>query len=183
MTRPRTPRGRAREAATRLATEYPGTARELCALRHEGPFQLLVATILSAQTTDERVNQVTPAVFARFPTAADLAAADPAELEELVRSTGFFRSKTRSLIGMAGALTKRNAITMLMSIELMLNGVIVTMVSFARHAQTPNLIGQVWAIFVMTVAAAEAAVGLAIVIAVYRLRHTVDVDAVDTMQG
>ena len=86
-------------------------------------------------------------------------------------------------IGMAGALTKRNAITVLMSIELMLNGVIVTMVSFARHAQTPNLIGQVWAIFVMTVAAAEAAVGLAIVIAVYRLRHTVDVDAVDTMQG
>ena len=67
-----------------------------------------MATILSAQTTDERVNQVTPAVFARYATAADLAAADPAELEALVRSTGFFRSKTRSLIGMARALVDRH---------------------------------------------------------------------------
>jgi NADH:ubiquinone oxidoreductase subunit K len=86
-------------------------------------------------------------------------------------------------IGMAGALTKRNAITILMSIEVMLNGVIVTLVAFARHAQGINLVGQVFAIFIMTVAAAEAAVGLAIVIAVYRLRHTVDVDAVDTLRG
>ena len=108
VSRPRTPRGRARETVARLAGEYPGTARELCALRHEGAFQLLVATILSAQTTDERVNQVTPAVFARYPTPADLGAADPAELEELVRSTGFFRSKTRSLIGMARALVERH---------------------------------------------------------------------------
>src|SRR5437879_9859515 len=107
MAKPRSPKGRARVVLERLCDEYPGTARELCALRHDGPFQLLVATILSAQTTDERVNQVTPALFARFPTAADLAAADPAELEELVRSTGFFRSKTRSLIGMAGALVER----------------------------------------------------------------------------
>lgn len=107
MPGPRTPRGRARETAARLAAEYPGTARELCALRHDGPFQLLVATILSAQTTDERVNQVTPALFARYPAPADLAAADPAEVERLVHATGFFRAKTKSLIGMARALEER----------------------------------------------------------------------------
>src|SRR5437867_4592883 len=108
MARPRTAKGRARETAARLAVEYPGTARELCALQHDNPYQLLVATILSAQTTDERVNQVTPALFTRYPTPADLAAADPAELEPLVRSTGFFRSKTRSLMGMARALVERH---------------------------------------------------------------------------
>jgi len=86
-------------------------------------------------------------------------------------------------IGMAGALSKRNAITVLMAIEVMLNGVIVTFVAFARHAPTTNLTGQVFAIFIMTVAAAEAAVGLAIVIAVYRLRHTVQVDAADALRG
>jgi NADH:ubiquinone oxidoreductase subunit K len=86
-------------------------------------------------------------------------------------------------IGMAGALTKRNAIAILMSIEIMLNGVIVTFVSFARHAAYTDLVGQVFSIFIMTVAAAEAAVGLAIVIAVYRLRHTVQVDEVRTLQG
>jgi endonuclease-3 len=91
----------------RLAKEYPGTAKELCALRHDNPFQLLVATILSAQTTDERVNQVTPALFARYPTAADLAAASPEEVEELIKPTGFFRNKTRSLIAMAQALEER----------------------------------------------------------------------------
>ena len=107
MARPRTPKGRAREAAARLAAEYPGTAPELCALRHEGAFQLLVATILSAQTTDERVNQVTPAVYRRYPTPGALAAADPSELEELIRPTGFFRSKARSLIGMAQAVEER----------------------------------------------------------------------------
>lgn len=93
----------------RLADEYPGSARDLCALVHEGPFQLLVATILSAQCTDEMVNKVTPAVFTRFPTATDLAHADPVELEDLIRPTGFFRSKTRSLIGMATALEERFA--------------------------------------------------------------------------
>jgi endonuclease-3 len=92
---------------TRLAAEYPGTARELCALRHENPFQLLAATILSAQTTDERVNLVTPALFSRYPTPADLAAADPAEVETIVQSTGFYRNKTKSLIGMANALVER----------------------------------------------------------------------------
>ena len=89
--------------AARLADEYPGSASELCALRHVGPFQLLVATILSAQSTDERVNLVTPALFAGFPTATELAAAPPAEVEELIHSTGFFRAKTRSLLGMARA--------------------------------------------------------------------------------
>src|SRR6202022_3060499 len=103
MVKPRTPKGRARETAARLAREYPGSAKELCALRHDNPFQLLVATILSAQTTDERVNMVTPALFAKYPTPADLAHADPAELEMLIQSTGFFRSKAKNLIGMAQA--------------------------------------------------------------------------------
>jgi endonuclease-3 len=107
MARPRTAKGRARETVARLAEEYPGTARELCALVHDGPFQLLVATILSAQTTDERVNLVTPELFRRFPTPADLAAADPNEVELLIHQTGFFRSKTKSLQGMARALEER----------------------------------------------------------------------------
>lgn len=92
----------------RLADEYPGSARALCALTHADAFQLLVATILSAQCTDEMVNKVTPAVFARYPTAADLAAANPLELEDLVHSTGFFRSKAKNLIGMATALEERH---------------------------------------------------------------------------
>lgn len=91
----------------RLAGEYPGTAAELCALRHDGPFQLLVATILSAQCTDERVNMVTPGLFAAYPTPASLAAASPDDLEERIRSTGFFRSKTRSLLGMARGVSDR----------------------------------------------------------------------------
>jgi endonuclease III len=107
MSRPRTPKGRARETSARLALEYPGSAKELCELDHENPFQLLVATILSAQSTDVRVNMVTPALFARYPTAEDLAAADPAEVEKLVASTGFFRAKSRSLIGMATAVVDR----------------------------------------------------------------------------
>jgi endonuclease-3 len=91
----------------RLAEEYPGSASELCALVHDTPFELLIATILSAQCTDEMVNKVTPAVFARYPTPADLAAANPSELEELIRSTGFFRSKAKNLIGMARVLDER----------------------------------------------------------------------------
>ena len=79
----------------------------LCALDHRNPYELLTATILSAQTTDERVNLVTPALFARYPTPVDLAGADPAELEELIRSTGFYRNKARSLLGMAEALVTR----------------------------------------------------------------------------
>jgi endonuclease-3 len=107
MARPRSPKGRARETVARLAAEYPGTARELCALRHDSPYQLLVATILSAQTTDERVNSVTPALFARYPTPADLAEADPADVQQIVFPTGFFRSKARSVVGMAAALEDR----------------------------------------------------------------------------
>jgi len=87
-------------------------------------------------------------------------------------------------IGMYGALARRNAIGVLLSIELMLNGVNVLMVAFARYIQSPQeLAGQIFAIFIMTVAAAEAAVGLAIVIAVYRLRSTVAVDELDLMKG
>ena len=91
----------------RLALEYPGTATELCALRHDDPFQLLAATILSAQSTDETVNKVTPALFVRYPTPADLADADPAELEVVIHSSGFFRSKAKSLLGMARAVEER----------------------------------------------------------------------------
>ena len=101
----------------RLADEYPGAASELCALRHANPFELLCATILSAQTTDERVNLVTPALFARYPTPADLAAADPAAVEALVQSTGFYRNKTKSLIGMANALVERFDSTVPSAIE------------------------------------------------------------------
>jgi endonuclease III len=107
MAGPRTPKGRARLSVIRLAAEYPGTAVELCELDFSNSFELLVATVLSAQTTDVRVNQVTPALFARYPTAADLAGADPDELEELIRPTGFFRAKSRSLIGLAQALVER----------------------------------------------------------------------------
>jgi len=104
---PRGAKARAEVVRTRLADEYPGTASELCALVHDTPFELLIATILSAQSTDEMVNKVTPRVFARYPSPSDLAAADPAELEELVHSTGFFRSKAKNLIGMARALDER----------------------------------------------------------------------------
>ncbi|MDQ1437681.1 MAG: endonuclease [Acidimicrobiaceae bacterium] len=107
MPKPRSPKGRAREALVRLSAEYPGTATELCALRHDNPYQLLTATILSAQTTDERVNSVTPELFARYPTPGDLAAADPAEVERLIFPTGFFRSKAKSIMGMAAALEDR----------------------------------------------------------------------------
>lgn len=91
----------------RLAEAYPGSARELCALDHRNPYELLVATILSAQCTDARVNMVTPAVFAAYPGPEALAGADPATLEELVRSTGFFRAKAASLIGMARGVMER----------------------------------------------------------------------------
>jgi endonuclease-3 len=105
--KPRSPKGRARLTVERLADEYPGTAVELCALHHTNAFELLIATILSAQSTDETVNKLTPGVFARYPRPEDLASADPAELEELIHSSGFFRSKARSLIGMAQALVER----------------------------------------------------------------------------
>jgi endonuclease-3 len=103
MARPRTPKGRAREVARRLAEAYP---EAVCELDHGDAFELLVATILSAQSTDANVNKVTPALFARYPTPDELAAADPEELERLIHSTGFFRSKARSLIGMATRLVE-----------------------------------------------------------------------------
>jgi endonuclease-3 len=107
MARPRTPKGRALETMRRLAGEFPGSAVELCELDHGDAFQLLCATMLSAQTTDLRVNMVTPALFARYPTPEALAAADPADVEELIHSTGFYKNKTKSLIGMANALVER----------------------------------------------------------------------------
>lgn len=107
MARPRTPAGRARRTHERLAQEYPGTAVDLCELDHRSPFELLAATILSAQCTDARVNMVTPTLFARYPTPEDLAVADPGEVEEIIRSTGFYKNKTKSLIGMANALVDR----------------------------------------------------------------------------
>ena len=101
--RPRTPKGRAREVARRLAEEYPDA---VCELDHRNPFELLAATILSAQTTDVRVNMVTPTLFERYPTPEALAAANPGDVEEIVRSTGFYQNKTRSLLGMANALVE-----------------------------------------------------------------------------
>jgi len=91
-------RARAGRILTALRTLYP-EAR--CALHHRNAYELLVATILSAQCTDERVNQITPALFQRYPDARALAGAEPEELEAAIRSTGFFRNKTRSLLGMA----------------------------------------------------------------------------------
>ncbi|HEX5971265.1 MAG TPA: endonuclease III [Gemmatimonadaceae bacterium] len=105
------PRGKAalgEQAATvlaRLLERYPDAH---CALDFRNPFELLCATILSAQCTDKRVNMTTPALFARYPNAAALAEAKPEELEEIIRSTGFFRSKAKSLIGMAQALVERH---------------------------------------------------------------------------
>ncbi|HXF23926.1 MAG TPA: endonuclease III, partial [Gemmatimonadaceae bacterium] len=88
----------------RLAREYPDAH---CELDHTNAYQLLVATILSAQCTDKRVNLVTPALFERYPDAEALAMADPRDVEELIKPTGFFRNKTRSLLGMAGGLLDR----------------------------------------------------------------------------
>jgi endonuclease-3 len=93
------------EIIARLRAEYPDAR---CSLDHRDAYELLVATILSAQCTDERVNQVTPSVFAAYPAAAELAAARQEDLEALIRSTGFFRNKAKSLIGMAGALVDRH---------------------------------------------------------------------------
>ncbi len=101
--RPRSPRGRAAETNRRLTEEYPDAE---CELDHKNPFQLLAATILSAQCTDKRVNMVTPALFAAYPEPQDLAGAVPHELEEIVRSTGFYASKARSLLGMAQRLVE-----------------------------------------------------------------------------
>ena len=104
MARPRSPKGRARETNERLTFEYPDAR---CELNHRNPFELLAATILSAQCTDERVNMVTPALFRRYPDPESLAAANPADVEEIVHSTGFYRAKAANLIGMATGLVER----------------------------------------------------------------------------
>lgn len=104
MGRPRGAKARAREVVRILAETYPDAR---CALNHSNAYELLVATILSAQSTDVRVNIVTPALFAKYPTPGDLAHADPSEVEHLIQSTGFFRSKTKSIVGMAQAVEER----------------------------------------------------------------------------
>src|SRR5215813_13061453 len=96
---------RAKKILDLLERTYPDAT---IALAFRTPFELLVATILSAQCTDERVNMVTPALFRKYPTARELARAKPATLEKEIRSTGFFRAKTRSLLGMAQALVERH---------------------------------------------------------------------------
>ncbi|MEO8697229.1 MAG: endonuclease III [Acidimicrobiales bacterium] len=103
MARPRTPQGRAREVHRRLKEEFPVA---VCELDHANPFQLLAATILSAQCTDARVNMVTPYLFARYPTPEALANASLTDVEEIVRSTGFYSNKARSLVGMAQRLVE-----------------------------------------------------------------------------
>jgi endonuclease-3 len=99
-------RKKVRQLLTILRQCYP-EAR--CALHHEDPFQLLVATILSAQCTDVQVNRITPALFARYPDSRALAAADLQELEELIRSTGFFRNKARNLVECGRVLVEKYA--------------------------------------------------------------------------
>ena len=93
------------EVLARLKSAYPDAHTEL---NFETPLQLLIATILSAQCTDKRVNMVTPELFRTFPTARDLACAEVARLEEMIRTTGFFRNKTKSLLGMSAAIVERH---------------------------------------------------------------------------
>ncbi|MFF9101452.1 endonuclease III [Streptomyces rubrogriseus] len=108
---PKPPRGESRTALVRRARRIDRELAEVYPYAHpeldfENPFQLVVATVLSAQTTDLRVNQTTPALFAKYPTPEDLAAAVPEEVEEILRPTGFFRAKTKSVIGLSKALTE-----------------------------------------------------------------------------
>ncbi|MGQ0563212.1 MAG: endonuclease III [Gemmatimonadota bacterium] len=102
---PEQKRTRTREIIKRLKRAYPDAR---CALDYRNPYELLVATILSAQCTDARVNMVTPALFERYPAAAALADAKTEELEDLIRSTGFFRNKAKSLLGMSNAVVARH---------------------------------------------------------------------------
>ena len=96
---------RTAEIIRRLHVDHPDAH---CALDHGNAYELLVATILSAQCTDERVNMVTPALFARYPDATSLAGAKQDELELMIKSTGFFRNKAKSLLGMANAVVERH---------------------------------------------------------------------------
>jgi endonuclease-3 len=104
VARPRGAKARAVAVWELLRELYPDVR---CALDHSDAYELLAATILSAQCTDERVNMVTPVLFAKYPAPADLAVADPDDVETIIQSTGFFRSKTKNLIGMAQAVTER----------------------------------------------------------------------------
>ena len=104
VARPRGAKTRATKVVELLIELYPEVR---CALDHSNAFELLCATILSAQCTDERVNMVTPKLFARYPEAADLATADPEELESIIQSTGFFHAKAKNLIGMAEGVVSR----------------------------------------------------------------------------
>jgi endonuclease-3 len=110
----RAAKGKARAILNRLRRRYPdiGTA-----LDYESPFQLLVVTVLSAQTTDENVNKVAPILFERYPTVSDLAEADPEEVEAIVYSTGFYRQKTKSIITLAQAIEEKFGGEVPMSIE------------------------------------------------------------------
>src|SRR2546426_7461004 len=98
-------KARARKIVGRLERAYPNAT---CALDHHSALELLVATILSAQCTDARVNKVTPVLFAKYRTAGDYASADPRVFEREIQSTGFFRNKTKSILGMAQALVERH---------------------------------------------------------------------------
>jgi endonuclease III len=98
-------RARILQIIARLKEAYPDSR---CSLTHRDPFELLAATILSAQCTDARVNMVTPALFERYPTAAALADARQEDVEDLVKTTGFFRNKAKSLVGMADAVVERH---------------------------------------------------------------------------
>lgn len=98
-------RAHALELLARLKREYPDAH---CELDFETPLQLLIATILSAQCTDKRVNLVTPDLFRTFPDAESMASAEPERLENMIRSTGFFRNKTKSLLGMSAAIGERH---------------------------------------------------------------------------
>jgi len=102
--RPNNAAARAAEVARRLAVVYPVAS---CELTHRNAYELLAATILSAQCTDVRVNMVTPALFEKYPTPHDLADADAADVERIIRSTGFYQSKAKNLIGMARGLVER----------------------------------------------------------------------------
>ncbi len=102
---PRQARARMKRVLTALGAVFPAPA---CALLHENPFQLLIATILSAQCTDERVNMVTPALFARYPDAEAMAAADVDDIAEIIRSTGFFQNKSKNIKGCCMALVERH---------------------------------------------------------------------------
>ena len=116
VTKQRVPRPRKRIAAAHLLQHASEVFEKLfalypdahCELDYQNAYQLLVATILSAQCTDQRVNMVTPTLFARYPDPATLAVARQEDVEEIIRSTGFFRNKARNLIGMAGAVVDRH---------------------------------------------------------------------------